>query len=115
MLSTGRAGIPVSSEFATKDDVFAFMGGFSPTEDAQFLCYEMDGVLVDRAGSERISSNWIDGRPEPAAEFVDHMRRAYPELYLKLSLDGDHRHVSSRRRGSVFTQLRRAGFDVNAV
>lgn len=135
MAQAEAAGISVSSEFATKDDVFAFMGGFSPTEDAQFLCYEMDGVLLGRAGSERISSDWIAGRPEPAAEFVDHMRRAYPELYLKLSLDRNRGWVPrfesmvlDRKptmviigmfhlvgEEGVFTQLRRAGFDVNAV
>jgi uncharacterized protein YbaP (TraB family) len=126
------AGIPVSSEFATKDDVIARMGGFSPTEDAQFLCYEVDGILLGRTGALQMSSTWLAGDTGPAAAFLDHERQAYPELYVKLTVD--------RNRGwmprfesmlldpnptmviigmyhlvgpeSVLTQLRRAGYDV---
>ena len=79
-------GIPVSTEFPLKDDVFAWFGEMTPDEDAQFLCYAVDGVLLGLSGSEQISSAWASGRPGPAARFVEHERRDYPALYRKLTL-----------------------------
>ncbi|HXB27791.1 MAG TPA: TraB/GumN family protein [Gemmatimonadaceae bacterium] len=126
------AGIPVSCEFAAKDDVFVYMGGLSPIEDAQFLYYELDGVLLGRTGSERISSNWLAGHTGPAAAFVDHERRAYPELYVKLTVDRNRGWVPRFEsmmldekptmvvvgmfhlvgQDSVLSQLRHAGYEV---
>ena len=128
----GAAGIPVSSEFATKDDVFAWMGGLSPTEDAQFLCYAVDGVLLGRTGAQQISSTWRAGDTGPASAFLDHEREAYPELYVTLTVDRNRAWVPRMESmlldpnptmvvigmyhlvgpESVLTQLRRAGFDV---
>ncbi len=126
------AGIPVSSEFTTKDDVFAWMGGLSPTEGTQFLCYEMDCVLLGRTGSLQISSDWLAGRTGPASVFVDHERHAYPQLYAKLTLDRNRAWVPRFEsamldptptmviigmfhlvgQDSVLTQLRQNGYDV---
>jgi uncharacterized protein len=126
------AGIPVSSEFAARDDVFVYMGGLSPTEDAQFLCYELDGVLLGRTGSEQISSNWLAGQTGPAAAFVDHERQAYPDLYVKLTVDRNRGWVPRFEsmildekptmvvvgmfhlvgQDSVLNQLRHAGYEV---
>jgi uncharacterized protein len=126
------AGMPVSSEFATKDDVFAWMGGFSAREGTQFLCYEMDCVMLGRTGSTRVSSDWLAGRTGPAAAFVDHERRAYPELYVKLTLDRNRAWVPRFEamvldptptmviigmfhlvgQDSVLTQLRQNGYEV---
>jgi uncharacterized protein YbaP (TraB family) len=126
------AGIPVSSEFATKDDVFAWMGGFSPNESTQFLCYEMDCVLLGRTGMAQVSSDWLAGRTGPASAFVDHVRRAYPELYVKLTLDRNRAWVPRFEsmvldstptmviigmfhlvgQDNVLTQLRQNGYDI---
>jgi uncharacterized protein len=126
------AGIPVSSEFATKDDVIAWIGGFSPTEDAQFLCYQVDGVLLGRTGTEQMSSAWLAGDTGPAAAFLDHERQAYPELYVKLTVDRNRAWMPRIEAmlldpkptmviigmyhlvgpESVLTLLRRAGYDV---
>jgi uncharacterized protein len=126
------AGIPVSSEFATKDDVFAWMGAFSPTEDAQFLCYEVDGILLGRTGALQMSSAWLAGDTGPAAAFLDHERRAYPELYVTLTTDRNRGWMPRMESmlldpkptmviigmyhlvgpESVLTQLRLAGYDV---
>jgi uncharacterized protein len=129
------AGIPASSEFATKDDVFAWMGGLSPTEGMQFLCYEMDCVLLGRTGAAQVSSDWLAGRTGPAAALADHERRAYPELYVKLTLDRNRAWVPRFEsmmldptptmviigmfhlvgQDSVLTQLRQNGYDVVQV
>jgi len=89
-----EAGIPVSSEFATKDDVFSWFGGMTAFQETQFLCFAVDGVLLGRSGSERISASWLSGRPGPATAFVDHERREYPQLYAKLTVDRNRAWVS---------------------
>lgn len=86
-----KANIPVSSEFAVKDDVFSWFGGMSPIQETQFLCYAVDGVLLGRSGSEWISSNWLSGRPGPATKFVEHVRRVSPQLHAKLMV---HRNIA---------------------
>ncbi|MBU3077681.1 TraB/GumN family protein [Sphingomonas quercus] len=84
------ADIPVSSEFAVKDDVFAWFGGMTAQQDAQFLCFCADGVVLGRAGSERISASWLSGQLGPALDFVRHEEREYPELYEKLTVARNH-------------------------
>ncbi|RRN63879.1 TraB/GumN family protein [Caulobacter sp. 602-1] len=82
--------------------------------------------------SERISTEWLAGRQTAAADFVDHERRDYPELYAKLTVErnrawvphfeamlnapkptlvvvGLYHLVGSE---SMLVQLRRAGFEV---
>jgi len=83
----GERGIPVSSEFAVKDDVFFWFGGMSPIEETQFLSYIVDGILLGKVGMEHISSHWVSGDAAPAAAFVGHVRNSYPELYAKLTLE----------------------------
>jgi hypothetical protein len=56
-----EAGLPVFSEFSVKDDIFAWFGGMSPVEEAQFLYFAVDGVLLGRTGMERISTDWLSG------------------------------------------------------
>ena len=132
MAQADAGGIPVSSEFAAKDDVFVYMGGLSPAADAQFLYYELDGILLGRAGSQQISTEWLAGHMDPAAAFLEHMRRAYPDLYAKLTLDRNRAWVPRFDAmivdekptmvvigmfhlvgpESVFRQLRHAGYDV---
>ena len=80
-----RAGIPVSSEFPVKDDVFAWFGAMTPVEETQFLCFCVDGVLLGRSGMETISQAWLSGNSKPATSFVSHERLAYPQLYSKLT------------------------------
>lgn len=126
------AGIPVSSEFATKDDVFVYMGGLSPTADAQFLYYELDTVLLGRSGCEHVSSTWLAGQTGPATAFLEHERQTYTELYGKLTLDRNRAWVPRFEsmmldekptmavigmfhlvgEESVVAQLRQAGFEV---
>lgn len=82
-----NAGIPLASEFATKDDVFSWFGGMSPIQETQFLCFAVDGVLLGRDGCERLSRSWLAGRIAPVEAFVEYERRSYPELYMKLTAD----------------------------
>jgi len=125
-------GLPVSSEFAVKDDVFAWFGGMSPVEEAQFLCYVVDGVLLGRAGMEQISTSWLSGRAEPAASFVDHERLDYPQLYARLTAERNRDWVPRFEAmlasakptmvivglyhlvgpDSLLIQMRKAGFEV---
>jgi uncharacterized protein YbaP (TraB family) len=126
------AGIPLSSEFATKDDVITWMGGFTPTEDAQFLCYEVDGILLGRQGADQMSGAWLAGDTGPAAAFLDHERQTYPELYVTLTVDRNRAWMPRMESmlldpkptmviigmyhlvgpDNVLTLLRRAGYDV---
>ncbi|WP_395444203.1 TraB/GumN family protein [Caulobacter sp. UC70_42] len=125
-------GVPVSSEFEVKDDVFAWFAGMTPKQEAQFLCYAVDGALLGREGSERISTEWLAGRQTAAADFVDHERRDYPELYAKLTVERNRAWVPRFETmlnapkptlvvvglyhlvgpESMLVQLRRAGFEV---
>ncbi|MGH1557013.1 hypothetical protein ACRAWD_02795 [Caulobacter segnis] len=77
-----------------KDDVFAWFAGMTPKPEAQFLCYAVDGALLGREGSGSwISKDWLAGRQAAAADFVEHERRDYPELYAKLTVDQDRAWV----------------------
>jgi uncharacterized protein len=108
------------------------MGGFSPDAGTQFLCYEMDCVLLGRTGMARVSSDWLAGRTGLASAFVDHERQAYPELYVTLTLNRNRAWVPRFEsmvldstptmviigmfhlvgQGNVLTQLRQNGYDV---
>lgn len=79
------AGIPVTSEFPVKDDVFAWFGAMTPVEETQFLCFCIDGVLIGRSGMEAISQGWLSGNSKPATSVVSNERRDYPRLYSKLT------------------------------
>jgi len=127
------AHVNVSSEFAVKDDVFAWFGGLSPEQDVQFLRYSLDMILAGEAENERVFTAWSKGDAAPAADRVAGMKQRYPDLYPKL--------VVERNRGwiprfnamlanktpalvitglyhlagpdNLLTQLRAAGFSVS--
>lgn len=80
-----KAGIPQHTEFAVKDDVFAWFGAMTPTQDVQFLRYTLDEILAGPAAAARIHTDWAAGRLERATAEVDRYSRAYPELAMLLT------------------------------
>lgn len=83
--AAARIGIPISSEFATKDDVFAWFAAMSPEEEVQYLRYILDEIEMGPAGAERISSAWIKGDPRPAELAVGRLRHRSPQLFQVLT------------------------------
>jgi uncharacterized protein len=81
------AHINVSSEFAVKDDVFAWFGSLTPEQDVQFLRYSLDMILAGAAENERIFSAWSKGDAGPAADRVAGMKQRYPDLYPKIVVE----------------------------
>lgn len=79
------AGVPLRSEFAAKDDVFAWFGGMSRVEEVQFLRYTLDEILSGPSANARIYDDWSEGKTEAAAAEVERYTLAYPELAAKLT------------------------------
>lgn len=82
-----KSGIPLSSEFATQDDVFAWFGSLSPLQEIQFLRYCIDEALAGAQVGAAIYADWAAGNPAPAAAEVARYSRAYPELADKLTFE----------------------------
>lgn len=78
-----RAGLALSSEFATQGDVIAFLGAMSPREDLQYLQYTLDHILDGTPANERVYEGWAHGDFSGAAAMVERMRTQQPELYKK--------------------------------
>ena len=79
-----KAGLSVSSEFATKEDVARWLGNFSPVEEVQYLRYILDEILAGHDEGQRIYADWARGKDARAADWVAKMKRLYPELYRSL-------------------------------
>lgn len=129
------AHVNVSSEFAVKDDVFAWFGSLSPEQDVQFLRYSLDMILAGSVENERIFSAWSKGDAAPAAERVAGMKQRYPELYPKIVVERNRGWIprfNAMLAGkapalvitgcyhmagpdSLLTQLRAAGLSVRAI
>lgn len=82
-----HAGIPWRSEFKTKDEVFAWFGAFTPTQDVQFLRYVLDEVLAEPMPNASIFMDWAAGRFGAAAAEVRRYSHTYPELARKLTAE----------------------------
>jgi len=87
------AGLTLSSEFATVDNVFSFMGEMSPLEEIQYLQYTLDHILDGTAENERIYSLWSRGDMSGAEYVVERMRKNQPDMYKK--------HVIGRNKNWV--------------
>lgn len=78
-----RAGLALSSEFATQGDVITFMGRMSPAEDVQYLQYTLDHILDGAAANERVYSQWSRGDMSGAEGMVGRMKANQPDAYRK--------------------------------
>ena len=76
-----NAGITISSEFPTIDDLVAFMGASSQAEDIQYLQYTLDHILDGIAENERIYSLWSRGDMSGAERMVRRIKSAQPAMY----------------------------------
>lgn len=76
-----KAGLTLSSEFKTQSDLFAFMGGMSPSEEIQFLQYTLDHILDGIESNERVYSLWSHGDMSGAEHMVERMRKNQPDMY----------------------------------
>jgi uncharacterized protein len=80
-----RTAIPLRSEFPSKDDVFAWFGGMTPTQDVQFLRYTLDEITAGPSANARIYDDWAIGKTGLATAEVERYSRAYPELAATLT------------------------------
>jgi uncharacterized protein YbaP (TraB family) len=78
-----KNGITVSSEFPAIDDLVAFMGESSPTEDVQYLQYTLDHILDGAAKNEQVYSRWARGDMSGAEQMVARMKTSQPAMYDK--------------------------------
>jgi uncharacterized protein YbaP (TraB family) len=79
-----EAGIPVSSEFATKEDAARWFSDLPPEQEVQYLRYILDEILTGHDEGQLIYREWAGGKDSRAAESVATMKRLYPELYRSL-------------------------------
>ena len=87
------AGLTLSSEFPTNDDVITFMGEMTQEEEVQYLQYTMDHILDGTVENERIYSLWARGDMSGAEGMVARMKKNQPDLYKK--------HVIGRNKNWV--------------
>jgi uncharacterized protein YbaP (TraB family) len=79
-----KAAIPVSSEFATKEDAARWFSELPPEQEVQYLRYILDEILLGHAANQLIYSDWAAGKDSRAADSVSKMKKLYPELYRSL-------------------------------
>ena len=97
-----EAGIPVSSEFATKEDAARWFSELPPEQEVQYLRYILDEILTGHDEDQLIYRDWADGKDSRAAESVAKMKRLYPELYRSLVVSRNRAWVPQIR--SMLTQ-----------
>lgn len=79
-----KAGLSVSSEFATKEDAARWFSELPPEQEVQYLRYTLDEILAGRDEGQLIYADWASGKDARAAEWIAKMKRVYPELYRSL-------------------------------
>ena len=79
-----KAGLSVSSEFATKEDAARWFSELPPEQEVQYLRYTLDEILAGRDEGQLIYTDWASGKDARAAEWIAKMKRVYPELYRSL-------------------------------
>jgi uncharacterized protein len=97
-----QAGIPVSSEFATKEDAARWFSDLPPEQEVQYLRYTLDEILAGHDEDQLIYADWAAGNDARAAESVAKMKRLYPELYRSLTVSRNRAWVPQIR--SMLTQ-----------
>jgi uncharacterized protein YbaP (TraB family) len=97
-----EARIPVSSEFATKEDAARWFSDLPPEQEVQYLRYTLDEILTGHDENQRIYADWAAGKDARAAESVAKMKRRYPELYQSLTVSRNRAWVPQIR--SMLTQ-----------
>jgi uncharacterized protein YbaP (TraB family) len=58
--------VPVSSEFATKEDAARWFGGLSPEQEVQYLRYILEEILTGHDEDQRIYADWAEGKAVPS-------------------------------------------------
>ena len=76
--------IPVSSEFATKEDAARWFSNLPPEQEVQYLRYTLDEILTGHDENQRIYADWAGGKVSRAAEWLAKMKRNYPALYQSI-------------------------------
>ena len=94
--------IPVSSEFATKEDAARWFSNLPPEQEVQYLRYTLDEILTGHDENQRIYADWAAGKDARAAESVAMLKRRYPELYRSLTVSRNRAWVPQIR--SMLTQ-----------
>jgi uncharacterized protein YbaP (TraB family) len=97
-----EAGIPISSEFATKEDAARWFSDLPPEQEVQYLRYTLDEILTGHDESQRIYADWAAGKDARAADSVAKLKRLYPELYRSLTVSRNRDWVPQIR--SMLTQ-----------
>jgi uncharacterized protein len=97
-----EAGIPISSEFATKEDAARWFGDLPPEQEVQYLRYTLDEILTGHDENQRIYADWAAGKDDRAADSVAKLKRLYPELYRSLTVSRNRAWVPQIR--SMLTQ-----------
>ena len=92
-----EAGIPVSSEFATKEDAARWFSELPPEQEVQYLRYILDEILTGHDENQRIYADWAAGKDARAAESVAMLKRRYPELYRSLTVSRNRAWVPQIR------------------
>src|SRR5271155_4835458 len=65
-----EAGIPISSEFATKEDAARWFSDLPPEQEVQYLRYTLDEILTGHDENQRIYADWAAGKDARAADSV---------------------------------------------
>ena len=79
-----KAGLSVSSEFASKEDAARWFSEFTPVQEVQYLQYILDEILSGHDEGQRIYADWAGGKDGRARDWIARMRRLYPELYRSM-------------------------------
>jgi uncharacterized protein YbaP (TraB family) len=74
------AGVPVSSEFAAQDDIFAWFGAMTPAQETQYLRYVLDEILAGPEGTADAFADWAKGDFRRATAVNSRIRRLYPDF-----------------------------------
>jgi uncharacterized protein YbaP (TraB family) len=86
------AGVPVSSEFAAQDDIFAWFGAMTPAQDVQYLRYVLDEILAGSEGTAGAFADWAKGDFRRAEAVNARIRRLYPD-FDRLIIERNRRWV----------------------
>jgi uncharacterized protein len=97
-----ESGIPISSEFATKEDAARWFSDLPPEQEVQYLRYTLDEILTGHDENQRIYADWAAGNDALAADMVAKLKRLYPELYRSLTVSRNRAWVPQIR--SMLTQ-----------
>jgi uncharacterized protein len=78
--------IPVSSEFATKEEAARWFSNLPPEQEVQYLRYTLDEILAGHDEDQLIYADWAAGKDARATDSITKMKNLYPELYRSLTV-----------------------------